>query len=120
MEILFKKFNEIQNVLGIVMRGCDLTTEENRQGFINWITEELCTQGVLPAGTKPEDAWSEIMSTTTPLRFPDQGGRCDLIMVCKEGAPFNIGRFAMVKLALPDTSWIEDWLVNDARFYESH
>lgn len=119
MEINFKQFKEIPNVLGIVMRGCDLTTEENRQGFINGITAHLCDKGVLPEGTKPEDAWSEIASTTTPIRSSTEGGRCDLILICKEGAQFHMGKFAMVKLMMPDTSWIEDWLVNDERFYSS-
>lgn len=117
MEINFTSFGKVPDVLGIVMRGCDLTTEENRQGFIDGITSHLCDEDVLPKGTKPEEAWDEVLSTTTPIRSADDGGRTDLILVCKKGAPFNLGRFAMVKLAMPDTSWIEDWKRNDARFF---
>jgi hypothetical protein len=121
MEITFTTFNRIPAVLGIVMRGCLLDTPENQAGFINGITDHLIEQKVLPEGTKPEDAWNDIMSTTTPRRpgKEEDGGRTDLIMTCKEGAQFDLGRFAIVRLQMPDTSWIMDWLNTDARHYET-
>ena len=120
MEINFTTFDKVPNVEGIVMRGCALDTQEHRDGFINGITEVLCNTGVLPKGTKPEDAWGEVLSTTTPVRSATEGGRCDLIMTFKPGAPFNMGRFAVVRLTeLPDTSWISDWRNNDYDFYKS-
>ena len=120
MEIKSVAFNQVPTGLGIVMRACDLTTQENRDSFINGITDVLCNTGVLPKGTKPEDAWSELMTTTTPRRSSTEGGRCDLIMFCKPGTKFDMGRFAIVRIAeLPDTSWIDDWKVNDYHQYNS-
>lgn len=119
MEIQFTTFNKIPAVLGIVMRGCLLDTPEHQAGFIDGITNTLVEQGVLPKDTKPEDAWSDIMSTTTPVRSATEGGRTDLILICKEGAKFDLGRFAIVRFQLPDTSWIMDWQANDHRFYNS-
>lgn len=118
MEIVSTTFGELPaSALGIVMRGCDLTTQEHRDGFVNGITNFLIEKKVLPEGTTPEQAWSEAYTTTTPVQTAELGGRTDLILVCKEGTNFEMGRFAMAKLQLPDTSWIEDFMVNDARDY---
>lgn len=111
MEIVKSTFKEIPDVLGIVIMGCATDKPEHHAGWIDGVTGYLVEQGVLPKGTTADRAWANISETTTT------GGRTDLIYVCKEGAEFNIGRFAMVRLTMADCSWIEDWLVNYAKQY---
>jgi hypothetical protein len=111
MEIVKSTFKEIPDVFGIVIMGCATDKKEYLDGWINGVTAYLVQQGVLPEGTTADQAWDNIFETTST------GGRTDLIYIGKEGAPFNVGRFAIVRLAMADCSWIEDWLVNYANHY---
>lgn len=126
MEIQQAQFKDIPNyAFGIVIRGCDLSTQEHRDGFINGVVGFLTEHGVIPKGTKPEQVFEKLLHTTTPKQFVygqgEVGGRNDLVYVFKETpeVQVNMGRFALVRLHMPDCSWIEDWLVNDAKFYNS-
>jgi hypothetical protein len=111
MEIKSSTFTEIPaNSLGIVILGCDLSTKQNRDDFVNGVTHHLAECDVIVGDPIPEMVWKNIYQTTTPL------GRTDLIFECINDK-FNIGQFAMARLSLPDCSWIEDWLVNYADSY---
>jgi hypothetical protein len=111
MEIVKSTFKEIPDVFGVVITGCDTSKPEHLDGWINGVTAYLVEQGVLPEDTTADQAWANIYETTTT------GGRTDLIYVGKEDAKFNVGRFAIVRLGMPDCKWIEDWLVNYASHY---
>jgi hypothetical protein len=100
------------------MRACDLTTQEYCDGFLDFIFGEMVSKGVITPETKMEDIWEEAQYSFTKVQGPE-GSRCDLILIFKPDAKINIGRMAMLKIALPDVSWIEDWLVNDATLYHS-
>jgi len=117
MQITTTTFKEVPaNAAGIVILGCDVSTQENRDGFLNGVFEFLQEQNVIPKEAKIDEIFEQVLHTTST------GGRNDLIYVVKEdvvkeGTRFNFGRMAMVRLGMGDCSWIEDWLVNYASHY---
>lgn len=111
MEIQKSTFKDLPaQAAGIVVLGCDLSTQENRDGFINGITDFLKEGKVFDADIKPEDVWANLYETTTT------GGRTDLTFELKPEAKVNMGVFAMVRLQMGEP-WIEDFLVNYASQY---
>jgi hypothetical protein len=120
MEIPFKNFAEIPDVGGFVIMGCDLSTEENRIGFAQGVTDFLAELGLFDKGTKHDEVFSEYFQCRTT------GGRTDMVYIFKiytttegqESYKFHIGRMAMARLRMRDCSWIEDWLVNYAKHYD--
>lgn len=124
MEITNAAFKEVPaDAFGLVIRGCAVDTQENRDGFINGVVNYLAEQGVIPQGTTPDQLLEKVLLCTTPIQYRygkgEVGGRNDLVFIfkTKDYVPVHMGRFAVVRLGMPDTSWIEDWLNNDARFY---
>ncbi len=111
MTIKKTTFDEINHTsFGFVITGCDLTTPENCNDYIQGVHDVLVERGVVAKDAKPEDLWDTCQTTTT-------GGRTDLIFIAKEGAEIDKGRLATAKFALPDCYWIETWKSTYANHY---
>ncbi len=108
-EIVKMNFSDYKNKMretneeGIVIMGtCEY------QGYIDGVTEVLKNENVISKDCS--EPWSQLILLETT------GKRHDLVFVMNKEVEFNIGRFAIVKLSLPDCSWISDHYIN----YESH
>jgi len=110
------QFNKVPaDAIGLVFTGCSLGSKQEAADWVNGITTFLKSKNVVPDYAKespPERIWDSITYATTT------GGRTDLILICNN-SDLNIGRLAMVKLTIPNCTWIEDWLVNYADQYDS-
>jgi len=104
MEMKQVQFDEVSaDKFGVVMMGCVIDTDEQRQGFIRGMTDLLVRESVLPEGTTPSDAWESVSYLTST------GGRHDVLYVARPGALFNMGRFTTVRLGVRDLKWVSDW-----------
>jgi len=115
MNIDEMKFEDVPaDAFGIVLLGCTIDTPQQQQDWVNGITEFLNENEVVTesfSNVSSEHLWESITYSTST------GGRTDLTFI-GDPARFNIGRFAMVRIAMTNCSWVEDWLVNYADDYE--
>lgn len=88
---------------GIVLLGAGGDTKE----WIDGVTASLHDEGI-STSANPDDLWKSAQLLTTT------GGRTDLVLTFKSGAPINIGKMAMWRLRFGDCSWISDYRRNYA------
>ena len=55
---------------------------------------------------KPDELWNDVRILTT------SGGRTDVMLTPKKGAPIDIGKMAMWRIRFGDCSWISDYKDN--------
>lgn len=86
---------------GIVLLGCGGDVNEWIVGVSNNLKEE----GVSKTD-KPDELWADVRILTT------SGGRTDVMLTPKKGAPLDLGKMAMWRIRFGDCSWISDYKDN--------
>lgn len=104
MQITEVKGGQLKNLgESLVIIGCDITTSENRAGFLNGITEILVKgNAVNPGFATPEQLF-------TSVHFYSPNDLTNLVFVMNPEA-FNMGRLPLVRLSIPDCKWLSDYL----------
>jgi hypothetical protein len=96
--------------LAMVMLACDISTEENKNGFLEEFANFLAEEGATLNGKKTADTlFSEVRVYENTSARPR---RTDLIYVVKDGA-FNMGRLPVVRMKMgSQLKWFDDYLDN--------
>lgn len=104
-----KKF-EADNGTCLAFLGCDISTPEFVNGFLEGFAEHLADSGATVGGKKTaEDLFIEVRSYQNKASRP---ARTDLIYVLKDEA-INMGRLAVVRMGMgAQLKWFDDYLDN--------
>ena len=86
---------------GIVLLGCGGDINE----WIIGVSNNLKEEGISKTD-KPDELWNDVRILTT------SGGRTDVMLTPKKGAPIDIGKMAMWRIRFGDCSWISDYKDN--------
>lgn len=86
---------------GIVLLGCGGDVNEWIVGVSNNLKEEGISKT-----DKPDELWNDVRILTT------SGGRTDVMLTPKKGAPIDLGKMAMWRIRFGDCSWISDYKDN--------
>jgi hypothetical protein len=93
---------------GFVIMGCQATTASVMNEWAGPVLRFLQEEGAILQDAVPETFFEKVQVLATT------GGRTDLVFVISEAGnkQVNMGKFAIVRLSLPDCSWIEDFVDN--------
>lgn len=100
---------------GFVIVGCTVETATVIEKWAGPVLCHLQDEGAISHKATPETFFEKIQVVTTT------GGRNDLVFVIsKQGNKMvNMSKFVIVRLSMPDCSWIEDFVVNYADQFNS-
>lgn len=99
-------FTQLPTEEGLVLLGAGGDPME----WINGVANMWAEQGIAKSGN-PADLFSDAILLKTT------GGRTDLVLPFKSGAPIDMGKLAMWRLSFGDASWISDFKDNYASQY---
>jgi hypothetical protein len=89
---------------GLVIMGCEIG--EDPESWVRTISKFLYDHKVMVTPEFTDHFLPEIPVLTTT------GGRVDIVFMFSHNTKLNIGRFAVVRLQMPDASWLSDYFVN--------